>query len=113
MPRARARVHARGESAKNAPAADKKANFAEREKKKMRASTTMRTLFEAAAAPGKEAEGAEVDFFCFFAFAAAFFPISSFTFFYYVVVTRSKKRVSESVRVPEISSLCFVWRKKK
>ena len=63
----------------------------------MRASTTMRTLFEAAAAPGKEAEGAEVDFFCFFAFAAAFFPISSFTFFYYVVVTRSKKRVSESV----------------
>jgi len=48
----------------------------EREKKK-RASTTMRTLFEAPAAPGKEAEGAEVDFFCFFAFAAAFFPISS------------------------------------
>jgi hypothetical protein len=76
MPRARARVHARGESAKNAPAADKKANFAEREKKK-RASTTMRTLFEAAAAPGKEEEGKEVDFFCFFAFAAAFFPISS------------------------------------
>jgi hypothetical protein len=105
MPRARARVHARGESVKNAPAADKKANFAERENKKKRASTTMRTLFEAAAAPGKEAEGAEVDFFCFFAFAAAFFPISSFTFFYYVV-TRRKKRVSESVsRVPEISSL--------
>jgi len=78
----------------------------------MRASTTMRTLFEAAAAPGKEAEGAEVDFFCFFAFAAAFFPISSFTFFYYVV-TRSKKRVSESVRVPEISSFCVLCGEKK
>jgi len=94
------------ESAKNAPAADKKANFAERERKREKKARVYyyAYLIRSASSAGERSRRRGSRLFLFLRFRGGFLPHLFFTFFY--VVTRKRKYAEEEKSVRPKSILC-------